>query len=123
MATVSTMATADVVIEQAKARMRAAAELFARGRAELGKAQAALERHPDFGKTAAARRRRRFGPMTPAWWLHECIRSVQCDSRVVEAAVHLRDDASTAERTMRTLIDAEARDEAARRRAGVTAAA
>jgi len=110
-------AVPDPIIAAALARSRAAADLIARGRAELRAALATARRHPDYARTERARRRRPGAParetLTLAWWVFHSIKGVLEDAPVDEAADWIADDQHP-ERSLRNLIETEEREEAAR---------
>src|SRR5262249_21404223 len=89
-----TQADADPVIRRALEQMVRAARQAVEARGQLNDARRALERHPDYIKAEAARRRSsEVGSLTLAYWVHGCILGALHDAELDEVGDWLLVDA------------------------------
>ncbi len=115
-------AQTDPIIRKAQERILRAARAVLEAREQLRFASVELERHPDYVRTERARRKGKtlLASLTPAWWLHQGIRSVMEETILEDAADWLFEDSNPRRliASLRCFVDEEKRDLArfARRR-------
>ena len=104
----------DPIIRKAQERILRAARAVFDAKTQLNHASRELERHPDFLKTARARRKGKpLGPsLTLAWWVHNGIKSALEDALLEDAGDWLFEDANPrrAASNLRLFADTEKAD-------------
>jgi hypothetical protein len=110
-------AQTDPVVRRAQERILRAARAVFDATDQLHFALMELERHPDYVKTERAKRKGKAleASLTPAWWIHEGIRSVLQDATLQDASSWLFEDSNPRRlaSSLRLFVDTEKRDVAA----------